>query len=860
MKPWTRLRYWLRRPRLDADLAEEIRLHREMLEDQFVREGASPADARFAAQRRFGNSTSVAEQSRQEWSLVWLDAPLHDLHFAWRLLVRQPMFAAAAILTVAFGVGANTAVVSVLETVLLNPLGLRHADTVMVARTQVAKLQLFHAEASAVEFREIQSLTDAFSAAAAMEGRAWTLLADGEASRLVGQAVTPDFFRVFGEYPASGRFFTPEDNDCNVVLSDALWRSRFGADPSVIGRALTLDNKPYRIVGVAPAGFRFPAQAQVWTPLVLQPERLLDSARGTSMNLSVFARRTDGVSAAQAADRVKRYVDGLKAVDAAHGGYISKYGYDIEMTTFSRYIAGDLRRPLLLLWGGALVVLITGCANIAGLLLARSASRRHEIAIRISVGASPGQIVRQLLIESLLVGAFGGAAGLLMAALALPMLTRLAIPGASMLALVSLDSPLLLYGFALALVSGLLFGLAPAIQLLRHSQSGQLGRSRRRRLQDLFVTVEVCAAFVLIVTTTLLLRSLWAVERIEPGFDPKGVTTAFFIKPQNDPGFFDRLQAALHSSPGVQSAALANPIPFADAGIGVISGFSIRNRQKGSGPLWHGEGFQITPDYFPTLRIPLVRGRNLAASDTASSPLVCLIDSKFAGQFFAGQDPIGEEIAMFKGWARIVGVVAAIRGTTLEDGSRPSVYYSIAQIPLFPRAAVLVRSKSPAEAIIRAAVHQTNPSVPVYDVKSLDERLGETLGIRRAMVMLLSNFGAISLLLAIVGVYGVVAQVVSERTREIGIRIALGAHPAQILSQFMRQGLRSGLLGLILGFGAVAYAQRWLAGMLYQVGAFDPMTFGSASLGVLLLLLIAVWWPARRAAGIEPQQALRHDE
>jgi predicted permease len=788
---------------------------------------------------------------------LWIDALLRDLRFAWRLLVRQPMFAAAAILTVAFGVGANTAVVSVLETVLLNPLGLRDADKVMVARTQFAKLQLSHAEASGVEFREIQSLADVFSAAAATEGRAWTWLADGEASRLLGQAVTPDFFRVFGEHPSSGRFFTTEDNDRNVVLSDGLWRSRFGADPSAVGRAMMLDNQPYRIVGVAPAGFRFPAQAQLWTPLLLEPKRLLDAARGTNVTLSLFARRKDGVSAAQAVDRVKRYVDGLKSDDAAHGSDLAKYGYDIEMSSLGRYIAGDLRRPLLLLWGAALVVLMTGCANIAGLLLARSSSRRHEIAIRISVGATPGQIVRQLLLESLLVGAFGGAAGLWMAALAIPMLTRLTIPGASMLALVSLDSRMLFYGFGLALVSGLVFGLAPAIQLLRQSLSSQLVRTRRRRFQDVFVTAEVSGAFVLIVMTTLLLRSLWAVERIEPGFDPRSVTAAFFIKPPNDPGFFDRLLAALHSSPGVQSAALANPIPFADSGI--VSGFSIRNHQEPSGLLGHAEGVQITPDYFQTLRIPLLRGRNLAASDTASSPLVCLIDSKFAEQFFSGQDPIGQEIAMFKGWARIVGVVAAIRGTTLEGGSRPSAYYSFAQIPFFPYAAALVRSNGPAETIIRAAVHQTNRSVPVYDVKSLDQRLGETLGIRRAMVMLLSIFGVISLLLAIVGVYGVIAQVVSERTQEIGIRIALGARPAQIVSQFMRQGLRSGLFGLILGFGAVAYAQRWLAGMLYQVGAFDPMTFGSASLGVVMLLLIAVWWPARRAAGIDPQQALRHE-
>jgi putative ABC transport system permease protein len=384
-----------------------------------------------------------------------------------------------------------------------------------------------------------------------------------------------------------------------------------------------------------------------------------------------------------------------------------------------------------------------------------------------------------------------------------------------------------------------------------------LARSRQRRFQDVLVAAEVAGAFTLVVVTMLLLRSFWAVERTEPGFDPTGVTTAFFIKAQKDPSFYERLLTALRSSPGVQSVALANPIPFGDAGI--VSGFALRGALQSSGLLGQAQGIQITPDYFRTLRIPLLRGRNLDASDTAGSPLVCLIDSKFAEQFFPGQDPIAQEIAMFKGWARIIGVVGAIRGTTLEEGSRVTAYYSLDQIPFFPHAAVLVRSNSSVHALIRTAVHQANPAVPVYDIKPLTERLRATLGIRRAVVLLLLTFGAISLLLAILGVYSVVAQVVSERTREIGVRIALGARRSQILSHFMRQGLRSGLFGLGVGVVAVSYAQRWIAGMLYQVGAFDPMTLSSVIVGVLTLLVIAIWWPARRAAGIDPQQALRHE-
>jgi putative ABC transport system permease protein len=290
----------------------------------------------------------------------------------------------------------------------------------------------------------------------------------------------------------------------------------------------------------------------------------------------------------------------------------------------------------------------------------------------------------------------------------------------------------------------------------------------------------------------------------------------------------------------------------------VIGGFAVKNRQE-QGALGNAEGFQITPGYFQTLRIPFLRGRDLASSDTATSPPVCVIESRLAEQFFPGQDPVGQEIAMFKGWARVVGVVAAVRRTSLESDPRPAVYYSFAQIPFFPWAAVLVRSNNSAETIIRATVHHTNPAVPVYDVRSLEDRLGATLGIRRAMIMLLSAFGAISLLLAIVGLYGGTAQVVSERTREIGLRIALGARPTQILLLLMRHGLRSGVFGLLLGLGGVVYTQRWLAGMLYNVSALDPITLGVVMSGVLMLVLMAVWLPTRRAAGIEPQEVLRHD-
>lgn len=852
MRVWNRFRLRTRGGRGESDLYDEIRLHRAMLEEQFEREGMTKREAARAAAQQFGNSPAAADLSRDEWAFPRLDAIWRDLKFAWQLMRRYPLLTGAAVLTVAFGVGANTAILSVLETVLLNPLGMRHTERVVVARVHIEKLNMRHADDSGVEFREIQSMGDTFAYAAAAEGRAWTYQQDGQATRLVGRAVTPDFFTVFGASPALGRFLTPEDSE-SVVLSHAMWQEQFGGDESILGRVITLDDKPYRIVGVARADFRFPADAMAWTPLILTQERL--QKRGWNMNLAVFARLREGITPAQAADRVNRYVAGLVASGNADLG---KSGYGIDVDPFSVYLAGELRSPLWLLWAAALVVLLTGCANVAGLLLTRSSSRRREIAIRLAVGATRWQIVRQFMIESLVLGIAGGAAGLAMARAVMPLFARVAVPGKQLLALVSLDHRLLWYGLAMAAGSGLLFGLAPAVQLLRESQTGEMARSRRRWFQDILVVAEVGAAFVLVALTALLLRSLWAVEQIQPGFEVHRVTTAYFTKPKNDPTFLDRLKEALGSSPGVESAALAYPVPFTSGGL--TSGFSIRNRQRQPGePEWHGEAYFVTPEYFHTLRIPLLRGRNLSAGDAEGAPLVCLIDRRAAERFFPSQDPIGQQIGMYAGWATIVGVVGTVRATTLEEASRPTVYYSLPQVPFFRQAAAVVKSAAPAGGIIREAARRTNATVPVYDVRTLEDRIGESLGIRYVLAVLLAIFGGITLLLASIGLYGVIAQVVAERTQEIGIRMALGARPGQILRHFAGRGLRSGIAGLALGLGASLFLQRWVAALLFQVKTFDAGAMLTAAGGILALLLIAAGWPARRASRVHPTSALHYE-
>ena len=853
MRLWNRLRLRARRGRAETELTDEIRLHREMLEEEFVRDGMSRAEAAREGARQFGNASAAADESRDEWSFPRFDAIWKDFVFALRLMWRQPLVTAAAVLTVAFGVGANTAVLSILETVMLNPLGMAHTKDVMVARVHIEKIKMWHAPDSAVEFAEIHAMRESFSAVAAEEGREWTYDTGGQATRLLGRAVTPEFFQVFGVSPILGRFLNHDDRN-SVVLSYAMWHSQFGGDPGVLGRTLLLDGTPHQVVGVAPKDFRFPPDASAWSPLIFPPERL--KQRGYNMNLLVLARLRDGLTFRQAHGRMARYNAALW--DGPDGKDLRDSGYAVDLDRFAEYLAGELRDPLWMLSIAAVVVLLTGCANVAGLLLTRSASRRKEIAIRFAMGATRWQIVRQLLLESLLMGAFGGLAGVGLAKIAILFVTRAAIPGGQVLALVSLDARMLIYGLGIALASGALFGLAPALQLLRETQTAAMARSRRRWFQDVFVSAEVAGAFVLVVLTGLLLRSLWNVEQVQLGFEPHHLATAYFTKPKNDATFYRRLQTALAGAPGVESAALAYPVPFTTGGL--TSGFDIRNRQRLPGePEWHGEAYFITPEYLRTLRIPLLRGRNLSDSDSADAPTVCLIDRNLADKFFPNQDPIGQQIAMYKGWAQIVGVVANVRADGLEEVARPVVYYSLEQVPYFAQAAAVVRSTLPTGNLLRETIRHTNPTVPVFDVQTMDERIGESLGIRRVLAGLLLAFGGIALLLAAIGIYGVIAQVVSEQTREVGVRMALGARGSQILALFMRQGLYAGGLGLLAGLAMTVLVQKWVSTLLYQVRALDLATLGMALAAIALVLIAAVWLPARRASKIDAQMALRHE-
>jgi predicted permease len=829
------------------DLPEELAAHLDELTEELVLSGLSPEDARDEARRRFGNQTALLERSRAVWRVPWLDALVRDVRFSWRLARRQPWTMAAAIASIAIGVGANTAVTGVVDAVLLNPLGVRNSDRIVAATVHITKLQMKGSDTSGAEFQDLQLSSGAFSAVAATEGRDWTL-GGTEPARVRGLAVTREFFQVFG-VPV-----VPPTVDA-VILSDGIWRSRFGGSAAVVGTKILLNGRPYQVTGIAPPDFHFPASAEAWIALDLPPDRF---TRGNNMNLSLYARLNDGVSVEAAQQHVDHEL--LKLKGRPEGLSISELGYGLDVEPLAKRVAGDLRLPVLFLWLAAAVLLLAACANVAGLLMARAGSRRKEMAIRLAVGAGKLQILRQLLTESLILALLGGAAGMALASFLLGVLKRQPLPFQNILALARLDYRLLVYGMALALVSSLLFGLAPAIELLREQHTGALARARRKWFQNIYIVGQVSAAMLLLVVMGLLLKSLQAVELLRPGFDARNLTTALLIKPaQNQGSFYNALLEGLRRSPGVESAALAYAVPFAGDGP-ATSMFAIKSHHHRPGePEWHGQAYQVTPDYLATLRIPLLRGRFIQDRDTAKVPHICVIDEGLAQRFFPDEEPIGQQIAMYGGWATIVGVAGSVRDQSVESTSRPTVYYSLAQIPYFPQIGVVVRSSILAAGIIRNAVANANPQVPVFDVQTMAERIDASEATRSVMSFLVTVFAGISILLAAIGIHGVVAQVVTEHTAEIGIRMAVGARAGDIFRRYAVEGLQLSLAGVVIGLTVAGGCSGVLRGFLYAVQPLDPAVMVMGGLGVLLVSGAAVFGPAWRAARVDPQIALRSE-
>jgi putative ABC transport system permease protein len=822
---------------------------------------------------------------------------VRDVRYAARGLARAPGFTALALLTLAFAIGANVAIFSVVNSLLLRPLPLPQGERV------VTLLRHFpDSDSDAVSEPKYFYWRDhgaAFTAVAAFEslGSGFNLAGEGRPERIVGSHVSANFFAVFGERPALGRSFLAEEDRPGaahaVVLSDALWRRRFGADQGVLGRSLLLNGEPYLVVGVMPGEFRFPSRTELWTPFCLDP-----ASREAEPYLEVVARLRagTGVAAAQSAmDLVARqfaadFPDQVRAIEGIH------------VVPLQAYLYGDLRPALLVLLAAVGAVLLIACVNLAGLQLARAAARRREITFRAALGASRWRIVAQLLWESLLLGSFGGLAGLLLGSWCLHPLLAASPLDPTRRAQIGIDGRVLLFALGVSILSVLAFGLAPAVHSVRLDLQAPLkgggtphGRAGGRRGQGgqgggwtrrVLVVAEVALALVLAANAMLLARSFVQLLRTAPGFAPDHVLTGKLSLPEARYGsgaaierFADQLLARVGALPGVREAAIVSTLPLED---GPPVSFIIAGRYQGR---VSGEGVgvarfrAVTRGFFRTLRIGGVRGRTFDAADRRGGPLVAVVNEAAARRYWRGGDPVGARITIGPPSTRelgdpgprtIVGIVRDVREMGLDQEAPPIVYVPLGQLPdpmakLFVRLlplSIAVRSAGalpelPAQ--LERQVAKVDPEQPLTEIGAMDEILSRSLGRRRFTALLLGTLSLLALALAALGIYGVISYLVEQRTREIGIRMALGASPASILRLVVRQAMSAVLVGIAAGVAGALALTRLLGSLIYGVGAHDPLSFVLTPALLALVALLACAIPAHRAGSVDPLVALRSE-
>jgi putative ABC transport system permease protein len=800
-----------------------------------------------------------------------------DVRYAVRSLLKQPMFTLVALLTLALGIGANTAIFSLVHGVLLKPLPYADSDRLVFAWNTYPLMGLPKASVSIPDYLDRRAQAPAFEESALMTGTEFTLSEDGRPQRVRALRVTPSFFATYQVAPAIGQPFTEEHakpgNDKVVMLTHTLWTTQFGGDRSLIGRDIRLSGEPYRVAGVLPEDFLMPGrEVALLVPFAFTPEQMADTARGNEFS-NMVARLRPGATIEQAnaqiAAIVKRNIERLpaRAAFAVSSGFS---GYAIP---YRDEIVGDIGTPLFILQVGVLLVLLIACANVANLQLIRASARHKELAIRTALGAGEWALIRQLLIEGLVLSIAGGLLGIAVGAAAMRALLSLGTTQLPRAGEVGLDATVLLFTAALAIVTGIVFGLAPGLTLVRGRTQDALkedGRgasaSRRASLtRHTLVIGEMALAVVLLIGAALLLKSFARIQEVNPGFDGRNVLTAQIGLPRDRAAarlYFDELLQRVRALPGVTSASAVRNMPFSEnssTGSYGIVGYTPGPRE----PAPHGRINVVETDYFKVMGIPLKRGRLIEPGDTEKTPRVVVIDQFLANRYFKDSDPIGRQIT--RGgptqapWT-IVGVVGTINATNLgEVVAKETIYIPAKQIQPQPLALMIKTAVDPRTLVqpVRAALQQVDPDQPLYEVRTMEERLAMSLETRRTPMVLLVAFGAIALMLAAIGIYGVLAYTVSQRVRELGIRQALGAERGDILRMVMRQGLTLAVIGIVAGGVASFWLATLLKAQLFGVQPRDPVVFVVGPAILLVVAFAACCLPAFRATRVDPVIALR---
>ncbi|HEU4628503.1 MAG TPA: ABC transporter permease [Gemmatimonadaceae bacterium] len=881
---WRRyLRFW--GPDVDADVEDELRFHLEMRAAHLEARGHPPDEARRLARARFGDvgrvrawlRTHDRRRQRRTERIEAMDALLLDLRYAARKLRQQPAFTLAVVLVLGLGIGAATAMFSAVDALLLRPLPFQHDGRLVVLHGVDNTTREFAGERQGMPYLpDVRAMRDVFSHVAAVAPGALNLTDPDAPARLRVALATPDLFATLGVRPALGRAFTPEegtpDGPLAAILSDGLWRRYYGGDTAVLGRDLRLNGRPYRIVGVMPRGFGFPEETEVWVPMPV-PMTLArwDAFRGWMPSIFV-ARLAPGVTSAQADAKLTSLIRRFQSPERR-----AEPRERAAVRPLRDVLVGDRRTALLVLMGATALVLLVACANVTNLLLSRAAARREEMALRAALGSGRLRLVRQLLVESTLLAVAGALLGVVLAHASLGALRALTPEALAGTVAPRVDGRVLLFSLTAALVTGVGFGLWPAIgasrananQVIKGGNAGGATAREGARARRVFVVAELALALMLAVGAGLMLRSLQTLLASDSGVEAESVATleltlprTMYETPAARQQFFEQVMHRLRATPGVQSAAWVNELPLRGK-----SSISISVQPEGRPPqdprdMIMAQLLYASADYFETLGISVLRGRGFTIPVDSTRPEV-IINETLARQLWPGENPIGQRLSSIYPDGRpgptVVAIVGDVKAVSLESDAQGQMYYPIDDSPP-SNGAILVRGTLEPRVLaarLHDAVRAVNPAQAVYNVRPMTEVIAGAIAPRRANTLLITAFGLVAVALAAVGVYGVIAYGITRRTREIGIRMALGARSGDVLALVLREGVALALLGVAIGLAGAWALRRVIASLLYGIAPSDPVTFVGAALALLVIALAATLLPARQALRVDPARTIR---
>ncbi|HEX3119238.1 MAG TPA: ABC transporter permease [Candidatus Acidoferrum sp.] len=866
---------------VDREFQHELDTHLEMATQENIRRGMTAADAARAARIRLGGDTQLKETNRELRGLPFIETALQDFRFAFRMLRKNPGFSAIAILTLALGIGANTAIFSVVYAVLLKPLPYTNSEQLFTVFQQGTKDAKNKNGFSFANMRDFRAQSDVFVSLSGVQAHQLTLTGHGDPFVIDTSVVTADLFTTFQVQPILGRAFVPEDGKPGaapvVILSENLWRGSFGSDANIVGNSITLDKRAFTVIGVMPSYFRFPQvqqSRQIWIPIVDDPLFGSWMERRGGHWLRLTGRVKLGVTLDQAHAQFDAIADRLAKQYPEDND-----GWTVRMIPLRDFLVGELKTPLLVLLGAVGLVLLIACANIANLLLARATSRSREIAVRATLGAGRSRLVRQLLSETLVLSIIGGLAGVALAYYGVHVLTAFLPPELPQINSIHIDYAVLGFALALSVFASCAVGLVPAFlvagsdlqsTLREGGRSGESSTSRRAR--NVLASAEIALALVLLVAAGLLLRSFSKLTEVSPGFQVEhmvkaevALPRAQYATPQQWFAFSDNLLSRLQSQPGMRNSTIAIPLPLADGFINIA--FDIENRPAPSAAAARTADYvAVSPNYFHVMNIPLVAGRTFEARDNMSAPAVAVVTRSFVRAYFPNENPIGKRIVFGfppdPGVPReIIGVVGDVHDVSLGNDPGPMMYAAYTQSP-FPGACIAVQSTLASSAVIasiRDAVASIDKDLPVTDIATMNEVIRESTAQPRFRTTLIALFAAIALILAATGIFGVISYSVQCRTNEIGIRVAMGASARTILKMVLRETMLLALVGLAVGLPVAFASSHVLGHLLFGVSPTDPATLIAVSLTLAAVAVAAGYLPARRATQVDPLIALRHD-